>query len=98
MYESTFPSKRLHERVDHHERELRERQGWSQADLTRQLNLLGAGLDRSQVARVETGERSISLDGLPLWALTLDTSILALLFPANRDGVVLAAHENAQKK
>jgi transcriptional regulator with XRE-family HTH domain len=69
-------------------REFRERHGWSQADLTKRLNQLGAGLDRSQVARVEAFERGIPVDELVLFALALNTSLVSLLFPPESDAAV----------
>jgi transcriptional regulator with XRE-family HTH domain len=76
-------------------RELREQHGWSQADLTRRMNQLGAGLDRSQVARVEQGERGIPVDELVRYALALNTSLVGLLFPPADDDLVHLETEDA---
>jgi transcriptional regulator with XRE-family HTH domain len=80
-------------------RELREQHGWSQADLTRQLNRYGAGLDRSQVARVEQGQngrgRRVPIDELILFALALDTSPMNLLFPPDNDARVALTPDGA---
>ena len=74
-------------------RELRERHGWSLAQLARELERFGAGLDRSQVARTESCERNLPLDELLLFAAALNTSVLSLLFPPNVEQVVIAKHE-----
>jgi transcriptional regulator with XRE-family HTH domain len=81
-------------------RELREKHGWSQADLTRVLNQFGAGLDRSQVARVEQGpdKRRIQIDELVLFALALDTSLVSLLFPPGDDDRVALTPDGASMR
>jgi transcriptional regulator with XRE-family HTH domain len=79
-------------------RELREQHGWSQADLTRVLNRFGAGLDRSQVARVEQGDRGIPVDELVLFALALNTSLVNLLFPSDDDARVDLMSEGADER
>jgi transcriptional regulator with XRE-family HTH domain len=71
-----------------HIRRLRERHGWSQSDLTERMNRLGAGLDRSQVARVENGTRDVKLDELIVYALALNTSLVSLLLPSAWEGDV----------
>lgn len=81
-------------------RELREAHGWSQADLTGVLNRYGAGLDRSQVARVEQGKsgRRITIDELVLFALALDVSPMHLLIPPDHDEEVELTPEGAKMR
>ena len=43
-------------------REVRERRGWKQHDLAAHLRRMGVALDRTAVARIETGNRGLSLD------------------------------------
>jgi transcriptional regulator with XRE-family HTH domain len=58
----------------------RERRGWTQADLARELRNVGWTVDRAQVAKIETGTRNISLDeALSIaWALGLPPALLYL--------------------
>jgi transcriptional regulator with XRE-family HTH domain len=77
--------------VAHRIRQLREEQGWSQEDLANRLNNLGAKLDRSQIARVEKGPktgRGVPIDELVQFALALNTSLIALMFPIDDDAPV----------
>jgi transcriptional regulator with XRE-family HTH domain len=62
-------------------RELRQRHGWTQQQLTDRLNQLGAHTDRAAVARVELGQRSLALDEAFLYALALDVAPVHLFAP-----------------
>ena len=58
----------------------RERRGWTQHDLARELGVVGWTVDRAQIAKIETGTRRISLDEAVniAWALGLPPALLYL--------------------
>jgi transcriptional regulator with XRE-family HTH domain len=60
-------------------RELREAEGWSQDRLAARARDWGLGWNRSQLAKVERGEREVTVGELPLLALVLLTSVHELL-------------------
>jgi transcriptional regulator with XRE-family HTH domain len=72
-------------------RELRRRHDWSQQDLADALGRLGMPVDRATVARVELGERGLSLDEAFEYALALDVAPVSLFLPLGGDDVRLAS-------
>lgn len=58
----------------------RERRGWTQHDLARELGIVGWTVDRAQIAKIEIGARKISLDEAVniAWALGLPPALLYL--------------------
>ena len=60
-------------------RSLRERHGFSQQDLADKLASYGIALDRSAVARLERGQRGISLEEAMYLALALDVAPVHLI-------------------
>ncbi len=75
------PEQTARERI----RELRKRHGWTQQDLARELNLIGGTkIDRAAVAKVELGQRGLSLSEFLRYALALDVAPVHLL--AHPDG------------
>jgi transcriptional regulator with XRE-family HTH domain len=71
-------------------RELRRRHDWSQQDLADALARLGVPVDRATVARVELGERGLSLDEAFQYAIALDVAPASLFLPLGSDDVQLA--------
>src|SRR4051794_30544803 len=66
-------------------RVFRTRRGMSQQDLADRLNQLGARVDRSVVAKVESGKRAVSLEDAFRFALALDVAPLHLIVPVDSD-------------
>jgi transcriptional regulator with XRE-family HTH domain len=66
-------------------RELRKRHGWTQQDLADELNRLGAQTDRAAVAKVELGQRGLSLNEALQYAVALDVALVHLLVPVDSD-------------
>jgi transcriptional regulator with XRE-family HTH domain len=64
-------------------RDLRIARGWSQARLADCLQDVGINLGQSNVARLETGKRDVSLDDVYCLALALDCPPLILLAPGD---------------
>lgn len=64
-------------------RDLREARGWAQRDFADELAHLGEPTDRAIVARVETGQRGISLDEAILFAAVLGTSLANMIAPSD---------------
>lgn len=63
-------------------RELRQRHNWSQQDLADVLNnQFGVPVDRATIARVELGNRELSLDEALLYALALNVAPVHLFVP-----------------
>ncbi len=75
------PSETTREQI----RQLRQRHGWSQQDLTDALNRFGAHTERSAIARVEIGERQLSIDEAFRYALALDVAPVHLFVPTDSD-------------
>ncbi len=71
-------------------RQLRKRHGFTQQDLADRLNLLGAHTDRAAVAKVELGQRGLSLNELFQYALALDVAPVHLVTaPDSEDPIAL---------
>lgn len=84
----TPPSRVLGEQV----RRVRVRKGWTtQQALADRLKALGYDMDRSAVARLETGKRGVSLDESFAIAAALEVSPLSLVLPRNEDEPVSVA-------
>ncbi len=64
-------------------RTLRTARGWTQAALAARLGQVGMTLSQSNLARLESGERNVTLDDLYGVALALDCPPLALLAPGD---------------
>lgn len=60
---------------------VRMRRGWSQQDLVDRLSQLGFPVDRSAIAKIETGARGVSVDEALAIAVALDVAPTALLVP-----------------
>ncbi len=75
------PDQTTRERV----RELRKRHGWTQQDLADVLNRIGAQTDRVAVAKVELGQRGLSLYEALQYALALDVAPVHLIVPVDND-------------
>lgn len=68
------PTDALRELVKAH----RSRRGWSQTDLARRIGTL----ERMAVARIESGDRGVSLDEAVALAVALDVPLVRLIAPA----------------
>src|SRR4051794_4209041 len=66
-------------------RTLRTRRGMSQQGLADRLNQLGARVDRSVVAKVESGKRAVTVEDALRFALALDVAPVHLLVPTDSD-------------
>ena len=67
-------------------RQLRKtRHGWTQQDLADALNRIGAQTDRAAVAKVELGQRGLSLYEALQYALALDVAPVHLIVPLSGD-------------
>jgi transcriptional regulator with XRE-family HTH domain len=66
-------------------RELRKRHGWTQQDLADVLNRIGARTDRAAVAKVELGQRGLSLYEALQYAVALDVAPVHLIVPVDED-------------
>jgi transcriptional regulator with XRE-family HTH domain len=64
-------------------RDLRDARGWSQRDFADELARLGSPTDRAIIARVETGQRGISLDEAILFAAVIGTSLENMIVPSD---------------
>ena len=71
-------------------RAVRSRKDWSQQRLADEMELLGVPMDRSAVAKVETGARGVSIDEVFAFALALAASPTALLVPRAREASSIA--------
>jgi transcriptional regulator with XRE-family HTH domain len=66
--------------------ELREKHGWSQRELSVRLaERFGVRVDPATIARIETGDRDVSLNEAFLLAAALDVPPPLLFLPVNRD-------------
>ncbi len=86
MADAPTPGKLLGKRV----RAVRSRKDWSQQRLADEMELLGVPMDRSAVAKVETGARGVSIDEVFAFALALGVSPTALLVPRAQEQVSIA--------
>jgi transcriptional regulator with XRE-family HTH domain len=66
-------------------RATRERKGWTQAQLAERLKSLGSDLDRSVLAKIESGGRDVSLGDFLALAVALDVAPAALVIPKAQD-------------
>jgi transcriptional regulator with XRE-family HTH domain len=66
-------------------RQLRKRHGYTQQQLADQLNLLGAQTDRAAVAKVELGQRGLSVNEAFLFAAVLNVAPVHLFAPTDDD-------------
>jgi transcriptional regulator with XRE-family HTH domain len=66
-------------------RQLRKRNGYTQQQLADQLNLLGAQTDRAAVAKVELGQRGLSLNEAFQYAMALNVAPVHLFAPTDDD-------------
>src|ERR1039457_2619992 len=62
-------------------RATRERNGWAQQQLAPRLAALDCPIDRSTIAKIESGKRGISLDEAFAFAAALGVSPAALALP-----------------
>lgn len=69
-------------------RKLREERGWTQDQLAGHLRMIGLNWPRSTVAKLERGERAVSLEELLLVAMIFDLPI-ADLVPGTADEIAL---------
>ncbi len=60
-------------------RELREKRGLTQEQLSAKLQLQGCDITRSALAKIEVGQRHLYIDELKLLSLLLDVSTETLL-------------------
>lgn len=70
-----LPAEILRERL----RRLRESRGWSQDELTSRANDYDAGWVRSTVAKIELGQRQVTINELVMLAFVLGVSPVALI-------------------
>jgi transcriptional regulator with XRE-family HTH domain len=72
-------------------RQSQQRHGWTQAQLGKAIARFGGtsrrgnAFDRTHIAKIETGEREISLEEALLLALALDMAPVHLLVPTDGD-------------
>src|SRR4051794_13168563 len=67
-------------------RELRKGRGMTQQELAERLKLLGASLDQTAVAKIESGKRrQLSLEEAFQFAMALDVAPLHLFVPTDSD-------------
>lgn len=72
------PSDVFGEQVRRH----RDRRGWTQRDLCRKIEeKVGATIDPATLARLEKGQRRVSLDEACLLAVVLDVPLMVLMWP-----------------
>jgi transcriptional regulator with XRE-family HTH domain len=72
-------------------REVRDRRRWSQQDLADRLSELGAPLDRAGIARLENGNRGISLDDAITLTVALGAQFMHMIIPLNRNAEMALA-------
>lgn len=86
-----FTGKRPSEIFREQLRACRERKGWKQRHLAERLTELGDKVHQTAVAKIENGEKKVTLDQAIEIAAALDVSPLALFLPRDDDaGVCLA--------
>ena len=78
-------------------RRYRKKRGWSQHDLAQELTAAGWKVDRAQIARIESGDRGLSLDeALRIaWVLSVPPALLYLPL-GDSDEVAIAPNEKMQ--
>ena len=69
------------EAVANNVKAIRERRGLSQQQLALQLGWLGRPMQTSAVAKVESGDRQVDVDGLTALAVALNVPVARLLLP-----------------
>lgn len=74
-------------------RDVRTRRGWTQQDVSNQLAGLGRPMDRAAIARIEAGERQVSIDDFVSLAAALGVSPVHLIVPLEGDVSVEIAPE-----
>lgn len=74
-------------------REVRTRKGWTQQQLSERLNDLGRRMDRAALARIETGDRQVSIDELVELSAVLGVTPIHMVIPASGDHLVDIAPE-----
>ncbi len=72
-------------------RATRERKGWTQQQLASRLSALDCPIDRSTIAKIESGKRRVSLDEAFAFAAALGVSPAALALPRGSDTDVRVA-------
>jgi transcriptional regulator with XRE-family HTH domain len=72
-------------------RTTRERKGWTQQQLADRLAALDCPIDRSIIAKIESGKRGVSLDEAFAFAAALGVSPAALALPRGTDTDVRVA-------
>ena len=75
----------------HELRATRERKGWTQHQLAQELQRLDYHMVRSQITKIESGQRKATLDDVLAIALALGVPPLALVIPRNDAGSVRLA-------
>ena len=78
-------------------RRYREKRRWSQEDLAQELTVAGWKVDRAQLARIESGDRGLSLDeALRIaWVLSVPPALLYLPL-GDADEVAITPNEKMQ--
>ena len=66
-------------------RTLRTRHGWSQQQLADRMRDFGWEIDRGAIAKVELGQRGVTLDEGFVFALALDVAPVFLFLPLEED-------------
>jgi transcriptional regulator with XRE-family HTH domain len=90
-------SKTLRETATEQVRALRTNRGMSQQGLADRLNGLGARIDRTAVAKIETGKRELGIAEAFMFALALDVAPVHLFVPVDsQDAIQLAPNMSAE--
>lgn len=66
-------------------RELRNKRAMTQQGLAERLNLLGAHIDRTAIAKIESGDRQLTLTEAFQFAWALDVAPVHLFVPTDDD-------------
>lgn len=70
----------------------RDRRGWTQRDLCQMIEKrVGATIDPATLARLEKGQRRVSLDEACILAVVLDTPLMVLMWPIDESEPVSVA-------
>lgn len=70
---------------------VRRRKGWAQIDLAQRLTEMGSPTHQSAIAKLENGDRRLTLDEAFRVAAALDVSLLSLCLPRRADQTVWLA-------